>query len=122
MGSVVRKAHESASGSKVEFNGQKYSPLYTPKNSTLMTQFRITSEEERQLKTIISKDEKRRRDREIKTEKRRAAGAVERKAYLGKAAERRSQALTLRQSGLTQAEIAENLGVSQRAISGYLRD
>lgn len=122
VSTVVRKAHEAASGMTVEFNGRKYPPLYTPRNSTLLSQFRVTPDEERQLKTIISKDEKRRRDRERKTEKRREAGSVERKAYLGQAAERRSQARTLARDGLTQAEIAESLGVSRQAVGWYLKD
>lgn len=121
VGTVVRKAHESASGLKVEFNGHTYPPLYTPRNSTLMSQFRVTPEEERQLKTIISKDEKRRRDRARDTKRRRERGAVEREAYLAQVAGRRSEARRMAGEGLTQAEIAERLGVTQRAVSNYLR-
>lgn len=121
VGSVVRKAHESASGSKVEFNGKKYPPLYTPKNSTLMTQLRVTPEEERKLRTIISKDEKRRRDKERDTRRRREAGAVERSAYLATSSERRSQAREMADKGLTQAEIGERLGVTRRAVGNYLK-
>lgn len=121
VGTVVRKAHESASGLKVEFNGQKYPPLYTPRNSTLMSQFRVTPDEERHLKTIISKDEKRRRDRERDTKRRRERGAVEREAYLAQVAGRRSEAGRMALEGLTQAEIADRLGVAQCTVSGYLK-
>ena len=121
VSTVVRKAHEAAAGQTVEFNGHRYSPLYTPRNSTLLSQFRVTPNEERRLKTIISKDEKRRRDRERDTVRRRESGAIERKAYLRKAAERRSQALTMARDGMTQAEIAERLGVTQQSVSHYLR-
>ena len=121
VGSVFRKAQESALGSKFEFNGKKYPPLYTPKNSTLMTRFRVTPEEERQLRTIISKDEKRRRDKERDTRRRREAGAVERSAYLATSSERRSQARAMADKGLTQAEIAERLDVAQPTVSNYLK-
>ena len=86
-----------------------------------MSQFRVTPEEERQLKTIISKDEKRRRDRARDTKRRRERGAVEREAYLAQVAGRRSEARRMAGEGLTQAEIAERLGVTQRAVSNYLR-
>ena len=121
VSTVVRKAKEMAAGVRVEYNGKKYPPLYTPRNSTLLCQLRVTAEEERHLKTIISKDEKRRRDRERDTARRRARDVAERGVYLGRAAERRSEARRMRQEGLTQAQIAERLGVTQQAVSGYLR-
>lgn len=51
-----------------------YIPLYTPKNSHLISVFNITEEEQQHLKTIISDDEKRRRDREKKEVLRREKG------------------------------------------------
>ena len=70
LSTVYRKARELRDGNTVEYQGRKYPPLYTPKNQTLIDLFSITSDEEKKLRTIISKEEKYRR----KVEKRRAAG------------------------------------------------
>lgn len=56
---------------------QSYIPLYTPKNETLINIFNITDEEQLHMKTIISADEKRRRDREAKRIMRRDIGMKE---------------------------------------------
>lgn len=48
------KAKAFEAGEKVSFGGKDYPPLYTPKNGTLINLFRITVDEQRQLKTIIS--------------------------------------------------------------------
>lgn len=52
-------------------------PLYTPKNETLINIFNITNDEQEHLKTIISADEKRRRDKNKKTKIRRERGMKE---------------------------------------------
>ena len=75
------KAHEA--GEKVELAGKTYSPLYTPKNDTLINLFRITDDEQRKLRTLISPDISRERDRQRKEAQRRAAGAVDRATYEG---------------------------------------
>lgn len=54
-----------------------YIPLYTPKNETLIRIFNITDDEQKQLKTIISADETKRRDRERKATIRRKKGMKE---------------------------------------------
>ena len=121
VGTVVRKAKEAMQGQRVQFQGQDYSPIYTPRNSTLLDQFQVTSSEERQLKTIISKDEKRRRDRERDTERRRAAGAMERGTWLGPAEERRTAILRMAQEGRKQTEIAAELGITPARVSQVLK-
>ncbi|MGN5927273.1 hypothetical protein [Pseudomonas aeruginosa] len=73
------KAHEA--GEKVEFGGKQLSPLYTPKNDTIISLFQITDEEQRKLRTLISSDMAKERDRERHTARRRAAGAVDRQTY-----------------------------------------
>ena len=121
VGTVVRKAKEAMQGQRVQFQGQDYSPIYTPRNLTLLDQFQVTANEERQLKTIISKDEKRRRDRERDTERRRAAGAMERGTWLGQAEERRSAILRMAQEGRKQTEIAAELGITPARVSQVLK-
>lgn len=82
---LYSKAKQYEAGERVSFGGKEFSPLYTPKNDTLINLFQITDEEQRQLKTIISKSEalerRRARDRKRDEERRRAAGAVERDVY-----------------------------------------
>jgi len=84
LSSLFRKAKENANGESVEYKGKRYSPLYTPRNDTLIDIFQITPEEEAYMKTIISKDEKYRR----KVVKRREAGIVPREDYEGSAISR----------------------------------
>lgn len=64
LSTVYTKALAYRSGERVIYNGKAYPPLYTPHNETLAEVFRITPDEERSLKTIISQDEKVRRRRE----------------------------------------------------------
>lgn len=68
----VRQYNLEMSISAIKHND--YIPLYTPKNSHLISVFNITEEEQQHLKTIISDDEKRRRDREKKEVLRRERG------------------------------------------------
>ena len=77
LSTVYRKAKELKSGGTVEYKGQSYPPLYTPRNQTLINRFRITPEEEKLLSTIISKGEKYRR----KVQKRREAGVLPKDEY-----------------------------------------
>lgn len=78
---LYSKAKEYEAGGKVEFNGRQLTPLYTPKNQTLIDLFGITDDEQRQLKTIISKDMALERHRTREKARRRAAGAIDRETY-----------------------------------------
>ena len=69
---LYRKAKQALAGGVVTFNGRTLPPGYTPRNQTLIDIFSITTDEERELRTIISAEEKYRR----KIEKRRAAGVT----------------------------------------------
>jgi len=80
---LYAKAKAYEAGERITFNGLEYAPLYTPKNDTLISAFRITDDEQRKLRTIISTDAARERHRERDTVRRRAAGAVAREAYQG---------------------------------------
>ena len=78
LGTLFTKAKAQLNGEKVEFNGKLWNPLYTPRNQTLIDAFRITPDEERQMKTIISQsvamERARARDQERKRTMRRAMG------------------------------------------------
>lgn len=80
------KAHEA--GERVEFAGRQFAPLYTPRNDTLINLFQITDDEQRELRTLISRDMAKGRDRERHTARRRAAGAVDRETYEANSASR----------------------------------
>jgi DNA-directed RNA polymerase specialized sigma24 family protein len=121
LSTLYRKAQAHAAGEKVEFNGKKFSPLYTPKNQTLIDYLNITPDEERQLGTIISETEAADRHRKRDEVKRREAGAVDRASYLETAEMKRAHALLLRAKGMKQREIAAEMGVSVMAVNGYLK-
>lgn len=113
------KAYEA--GETVELGGKKYPPLYTPKNDTLINLFRISDEEQRRLRTIISTDLAKERHRKRDEARRRAAGAVDRETYLETANAKQAQAQALREQGLTIRAIAQQMGVSVGSVSGYLK-
>jgi len=71
LSTLYRKAKQALAGEVVTFNGRVLPPGYTPLNQTLIDIFRILPEEERSLRTIISRAEKNRR----RVEKRRAEGS-----------------------------------------------
>lgn len=123
--SVYDKTRAFVRGEVVEFQGRKVPPLYTPRNATLIDRLAITPEEERWLRTIVSKDEARRRHAKREEARRRAAGAVDRADYLdnmaGMTAQRREAVLALRDEGLSQRAIAEEMGISQSLVSRLLR-
>ncbi len=82
---LYAKAKQYEAGEKVEFGGKQFAPLYTPRNDTLINLFQITEDEQRALRTLISKDmatlRRRERDRRRDEARRRAAGAIDRETY-----------------------------------------
>ena len=85
---LYAKARANEAGETVEFQGRKYPPLYTPRNDTLINLFRITDDEQRKLRTIISSDMAAERHRKRDEARRRAAGAVDRATYEANSASR----------------------------------
>lgn len=75
LSTLYRKAQEYQSGAQVVFQGRRYPTFYTPQNNTLLEIFRVTMDEERHLTTIISRQEKYRRNNERREAKRRDSGA-----------------------------------------------
>lgn len=84
LSTLYSKAKAYEAGKMVTFGGQEYPPLYTPKNQSLIDIFAITSDEQMQLRTIISKDMKKERDAVRKRSMRHAKGEnmMTREAYL----------------------------------------
>jgi hypothetical protein len=81
LSTLYRKARAFERGERIEHDGREYPPLYTPRNQTLIEVFRITPDEERELRTIVSESTARERDAARKNARRRAAGAVDRETY-----------------------------------------
>jgi hypothetical protein len=113
--SVFRTAHQAARGEKVQWQGIEVDPRYRFKNQTIIELLEITAEEEREMRTIISDNERRRRDRQRKNPE------MTRKEYEDRAAMRREQARRLAAEGLSLREIGKRLGISHEAVRKALR-
>lgn len=82
MISVMTKLQTHLKGERIVHNGKICSPLYTPKNETLIDIFDITAEEQAKLKTIIGDSERAERHRLSEMNRRRVNGAISREEYL----------------------------------------
>jgi hypothetical protein len=116
MQAVFRTAHQAARGERVEYAGVAVDPRYRFRNQTIIEFLEITPEEERELTTIISDNERRRRDREQKMRERREAGMMSRQEYLTRAAKRRTEARRMAAEGLSLRQIAKALRISKSAV------
>lgn len=113
--SVLDRAEGSLQGIPNLWNGSPRDARYTPGNDWLLEALAITPDEERELQTIISKTEAKRRAAARAQARRRAGGAQSRCAFLEKSQARRSHAVALRASGLSWAEVGAGLGISAGA-------
>jgi len=117
---LYTKAKAFEAGEKVEFGGKQFAPLYTPKNDTLISLFHITDDEQRKLRTIISRDmaTERRRDRDRKRDeaRRRAAGAKAQGTE-----QDRASARLMRSNGMSLRAIAAELGVHHDTVREWCK-
>ena len=117
---VVR---DTRSAERVLERGRRYN--YT--NRKLIDLLDITPEEQRQLKTIIGTKEKYRRNNEKREKARRNAGVTTRKEIIDQQKQLTRERITAirelleQQPGITQAEIAIQLGVGQQYISRLMK-
>jgi len=122
---LYSKARAYEAGERVVFSGRQYSPLYTPRNDTLINLFGITDDEQRKLRTIICKDIAGERHRDRERARRRASGIVDRKIYIETLQEssniKREQAQLLRSKGFSVRAIASRMGISIGSVSGYIK-
>ena len=113
---VFRTSREAAAGKRVEWAGVDWDPRYRLKSQTIIEWLEITPEEEREMRTVVSEEERRRRDRERK------GYEMTRREYETRAAKRRAQARRMAAEGLRSGQIAERLGISKRAVQMALKD
>jgi hypothetical protein len=113
MQAVFCRAHAAARGETVEWQGLQVDSRYRFRSQTIMELLEITGQEERAMRTLISPDEERRRDRERKQKERREAGMKDRAAA---AARTDSQVRQLHEQGRSTADIAVQVGVSERHV------
>jgi len=109
ISTVLRKARSAAEGETLEWKGQQRGPRYWLTNEEIIRRLKITPDEQRHLKTIISKDTKKQRDRERKEKKRRSEGVAPREEYLAECRESRQHnrhlAKELKAQGMSLREI-----------------
>lgn len=121
VSSAIARAQASNRGETVSFKGGAVNPRYRWKNETLLEWLSIEPQEESQLKTIIGKNERQRRNTAQHFQARREAGASPREIYLAEASKRREQARAYRAAGWTLQAIATKLDVSIGSVANYCR-
>lgn len=112
LNSLRRRIEAHGRGEKIEFNGSRFSPIYTPSNDYLINVLNITDEEQKQLNTIISGAEKQRRADQ------KAPGRAERRVQR---TEIRAVAAQLASDGKSNAAIAAELGVSVSTVGRWFK-
>lgn len=118
---VLKRLGMLAKGQHITLpGGRKVDPRYHFANQTLIDWLQIQPREERQLRTIISRDTARERDRQRKQKVRRAAGMVPRVQYEDSARQRRMRAYELFNSGWKVKDIAADLQVTPKAVRWML--
>lgn len=109
------KAH--IAGDLLQFEGKEVSPRYRFKNSTLIDPrwLGISQEEERELRTIVSEEEAKRRDAVRASQKRLEAGQTTRQEYLESGEQKRATARLMRAQGASWQAVADALGYKSAA-------
>ena len=97
-----------------------YHKGYNYNNSTLIRKLHITEEEQRDLKTIISKAERKRRQSNKEKRNRRDINGLTPKQ--AEKMERLKKVRALYEEGLKQVEIAEKLNISRRTLARDIKE
>lgn len=121
LSTLYVKAKDFEAGKSIKLKGKVYPALYTPKNATLIDIFEITDEEQKQLRTIISKDEAKDRDATRKRKMRHNAGSISRNTYLSSYNDKRIKALEMSKEGLSNRTIAKELEINKTTIGRWLK-
>lgn len=117
--SALARAGVHTCKSKASAGSNRKPDKYRFTNQSVLEMLAITSAEQECMRTLIGKEEKRRRDNLRKQAGRRAKGCVSRDAYVARSADLAQRARVFRASGLSYSRIAASLGVSKSAAFGY---
>ena len=128
LSQVSNRARRAARGETIEFMGREWDPRHHFRNETIIDWLEITPEEEREMVVTISAEEesrrKRLRDREYQERRRRAKGVAPRTKFdknrNSSLRKKVAAARHLINCGLSTAEIAERMDVSQRTVQRWL--
>jgi len=126
MQTVVRKAHDAASGgTKVEWAGHQRDPRYWLTNEEIIRRLAITPKEEEAMQTILSAKTRQRREKERKEQQRRSKGIKPRSEYVNEAKERneyhRLIAAKLSNEGMSLRQVSRELGISHTQVGRLLK-
>jgi hypothetical protein len=116
LSSVIRRTFGAFAGEKIEYQGRQVDPRYRFTNQRIIEELEIDFAEEREMRTIISDDERRRRDRARKNPE------MDRQQYLTRAAKRRAQARRMASKGLSVRQIARELEISKSQVHRALQE
>ncbi|WP_047866601.1 hypothetical protein [Rubrobacter aplysinae] len=116
LSSVVNRTKRAFAGERVEWRGEMLDPRYRLTNQRIIEWLEIDASEESHMRTLLSSDERRRRDRERKDPE------MSRGEYEGRASQRREDARRMAAEGLTHQQIGQALGVTRSAVSKMLKD
>jgi hypothetical protein len=108
LSSVVSRTARAFAGQRVEWRGELFDPRYRLTNQRIIEWLEIDASEESHMRTLVSGDERRRRDRERKEPE------MSRGDYEGRADQRREEARRMAGEGMGATKIAQKLGVSRR--------
>jgi hypothetical protein len=117
VGTVLERMAQAKAGIAQIWKGHQVSRRYKTTTRYVLELLEVSEDEQKHMAVLIGGKQKEIR----RIEKRREQGVEPRDTYRGRAVERRSEARRLRQSGLTQAQIAAMLGVAQSSVSAYLK-
>jgi hypothetical protein len=117
--SVQSRTEAALRGERLPADNGPSDPRYKYKNETLINLLEITGEEERELKTIVSDAERRRRGAGRAAARRRAAGAPSIAEIRTSRDDARAKAMALRALGRSFPEIACELGIAVGTAYNY---
>lgn len=110
--SAEKAYFEWLSGEKVLINGQAYRKGYNYRNSTLIRWLEITPEEQREMHTIISTEEKYRRKNAKRTDRDSSGLTAKQRERL----ERDKRILAMHEQGLSNCEIARRVSITEGTV------
>ena len=126
LSSTLARAEQAARAETIEVGGHSIDPRYRLSNNRLIELLAITPDEQRQLKTIINKDEAKQRqaarERERRASLRTAAGGMTRLEYQDSVETRRQGARLLRAQGWSYRQIAAELDISLGSVASYCQE